>query len=98
MVTGGIKLTNFDNLKSNVDEQKATTAWTGIKDKLSELTGAGYKPLLYCGEQVVNGMNYCFIAEQNLMTRYAERHIVTFKVNEFNGEYSIVKGSIVRIY
>ena len=96
MLTGGIKLTNFDNLKSNVDAQKAASAWSGVD--WATLTGAGYKPLLYVGEQVVNGINHCFIAEQTLMTRNVERHIVTLKINENRGEYKIVKDSIQVIY
>ena len=96
MLTGGIKITNFDNLKSNVDAQKAASAWSGID--WAGLMGASYKPLLYVGEQVVKGVNYCFIAEQTLVLREPEKHIVTIKINEFNGEYSIVKGSIIRIY
>ncbi len=94
MKTGGIKFEEFKGLTSM--PQKAASAWSGFEQK--GLVGAGYKPLLYVGEQLVKGTNYHFIAEQTLVTREPEKHVVTIAINEFNGEYSIVKGSIVRIY
>lgn len=96
MLAGGIKFENFDNLKSNVDAQKAASAWAGID--WSVLTGASYKPLLYVGAQVVNGINHCFIAEQTLVTREPVKHIVTIKINEGRGEYALVNDSVKVIY
>ena len=64
----------------------------------SGLTGASYKPLIYCGAQPVRGTNYWFIAEQKLVTAKPERHIVKLAVNEFNGEYALVNNSIERIF
>lgn len=93
---GAVQIENFDNLKSNVNAQKAASAWNGIE--WSALMGASYKPLLYVGTQIVKGVNHCFIAEQTLITREPVKHIVTIKINEFDGEYTIVKGSIVQIY
>lgn len=95
MKTGGIKFEELKGLTSM--PQKAASAWSS-EIELKGLTGASYKPLLYVGEQVVKGINYHFIAEQTLVTREPEKHIVTIAINEFNGEYSIVQGSIVRIY
>ena len=71
--------------------QKAASAWVSVE---GGIVGAGYKPLVYVGEQVVKGVNHWFIAEQTLITAEPERHIVKLAVNEFNGEYKIVPHSI----
>ena len=71
--------------------QKAASAWVAIE---GGIVGAGYKPLVYVGTQVVKGVNHWFIAEQTLITAEPERHIVKLAVNEFNDEYKIVPHSI----
>ena len=84
--------------------QKAASAWVAIE---GGIVGAGYKPLLYVGSQVVKGVNHWFIAEQTLILAQPERHIVKIAVNEFNqakddGEfetvYKIVPHSIEVIF
>lgn len=55
---GGITLENFKGAGSM--PQKAASAWVAVD---SEITGAGYKPLLYVGSQTVKGVNHWFIAE-----------------------------------
>jgi len=95
MKTGGIKFEEFKGLTAM--PQKAASAWSGGVEQKG-LVGASYKPVLYVGEQLVKGTNYHFIAEQTLVLREPETHLVKMAINEFNGEYSIVKGSIVRIY
>ncbi|HFZ8993376.1 TPA: hypothetical protein ACIPUI_000438 [Citrobacter freundii] len=54
--------------------------------------GAGYAPLLYCGHQLVSGMNYMFIARQTLTTHPLQYHIVKMVINK-KGED---KAAIVR--
>lgn len=76
--------------------QKVASAASAVEN--SGLTGASYKPLMYCGEQPVRGTNYWFIAEQTLITAVPERHVVKLAVNEFNGEFALVGNSIERIF
>ena len=79
--------------------QKIASAASAIETaELSGLTGASYKPIMYCGKQVATGVNYCFIAEQTLITAKAEKRIVRIKVNEFQGKFEIVKDSIKVIF
>lgn len=54
---GGIRLA--DNFSATKMPQGAASAWAAL-DGL-EFTGAGYKPLLYVGNQLVNGTNYCLL-------------------------------------
>lgn len=75
--------------------QKPASAMSTI-EKL-ELAGAGYKPLMYVGDQLVRGTNYWFISEQVMSTRTAEKHIVWIAVNEFDNKFEVVKSSIVPI-
>ena len=75
--------------------QKVASAQSELEH--SGLTGASYKALIYVGEQVVRGTNYWFIAEQTLTLATPEKHIVIVAINEFEGEYEIVKSSVVRI-
>ena len=74
--------------------QKAASAWTA---GTLVLMGAGYKPLVYLGTQVVKGVSYYFIAEQTLVTAKPERHVVKMAINDFDGRYKIVPDSIERI-
>ena len=76
---GGIRLA--DNFSATKMPQGAASAWAAL-DGL-EFTGAGYKPLLYVGNQLVNGTNYWFIAEQSIYYSEVERHIVKLAVREF---------------
>lgn len=89
---GSIELEKFEGLTKM--PQKAASAWV----KVDELTGATYKPLLYCGKQIVKGTNYFFIAEQELKTITDETRIVKIVVNEFNGEYSVIPDKFAVIF
>ena len=88
---GKIQLENFDAVKL---PQKAASAWTGA---VEGLIGAQYKPLVYLGEQLVNGVNYYFIAEQTLMTRPLIRRVIKFAIYEHDGEYQLLEESIMQI-
>ena len=75
--------------------QKVATASVALEN--TEIVGAGYKPLIYIGSQVVKGVNYYFIAEQTLMTAGLDKHIVIIAVNEYQGEYKTVLANVIRI-
>ena len=92
-ILGGITLEVSTDLTKL--PQKVASAMSAIEKP--ELVGANYKPLMYIGWQNVRGTNYWFIAKQTLMTRNLDEHIVTIAVNEYDGEYEIVKSSIVAI-
>lgn len=87
---GKIQLENFTGLTSM--PQKAASAWSGAG--LEGLTGASYKPLLYCGTQIVKGVNHWFIAELTVPYSSEIRKMVLLAINEFEGKYSLVKESI----
>lgn len=76
--------------------QKVASAMATLENP--ELTGATYKALMYVCKQVVKGVNYWFIAEQTLITREPEKHIVKVAVNDFKGKMEIAAGSITRIF
>lgn len=75
--------------------QKVASAQSALET--AGITGASYKVLVYVGDQLVRGTNYWFIAEQTVVLAEPEKHIVIVAINEFEGEYEIVKSSIVRI-
>lgn len=77
---GAIQLENFTALTDLPPGYKE--AWSAVKG----LIGAGYKPLLCAGTQLVHGENYFFIAEQTLTTRTPERHLVKVKVYVLDDE------------
>lgn len=89
---GGFQFENFEGLTKM--PQKAASAWA----KVDELVGCSYKPLLYCGKQLVRGTNHCFIAEQTIIGITQEKRIVAIVVNEFNGDFSIVSDKFVVIF
>ena len=86
---GKIQLEEFKGLTAM--PQKAASAWSSIMDGL---VGVNYKPLVYCGAQVVKGLNYWFICEMNITYVKSERKIVLLAINEFEGKYELVKESI----
>jgi hypothetical protein len=87
-MVGNIELARFDGLTKL--PQPAATAWSAMDGIMS----AGYKPLIYLGEQVVKGVNYWFIAEQTLTTHPPIRRVVKLAINGFDGQYKLVSGSI----
>ena len=102
---GGWKIASFNGVKCNF-EQGAASAWAAFDG--SGFTGASYRPLLYCGDQVANGVNWGFIAEQTFITAETERHVVKLIINEYTktnaetGEiekdYKLVPQSIEQIF
>ena len=81
---GKVKLENFVGLTSM--PQKAASAWSAVDG----LVGASYKPILFYGTQLVNGVNYYFIAEQTLTTNPPVRRLVKVIICENGGKNEIV--------
>lgn len=85
MVLGGW---NFDDVKSCNLPQKVASAFTAV---MGELTGADYMPVAYLGSQEVNGVNYCLIVLQTLVTLNSEKRPVKMIINvSANGKASLV--------
>lgn len=63
---------------------------TAFKAATSEMVGATYTPVLYCGHQIVQGINYMILCEQRLSDKDQTKHLVKMIVNAFMGECKIV--------
>lgn len=89
---GKINLVNF----SGVTEmpQEVATAW---HNAFEDYVGVGYKPLLYLGDQVVNGINYYFVAEQIFQTSPPFRRIVLLAINADDNGVELIENSIKEI-
>lgn len=81
--------TELENFKACELNQEAASAWSAVEN----LVGCGYTPLLYLGKQIAKGVDHFFIAEQTLVTNPPVRRVVSFCVNHFNGEYSLINES-----
>ena len=69
---------NIDEMKGVNLPQKVQSAFTAVT---GELVGADYMPVLYVGSQVVNGMNYCVLAKQTIITATPEYRLVKMVIN-----------------
>ena len=86
---------NIDEMKGVNLPQKAQSAFTAVT---SELVGADYMPVLYVGSQVVNGMNYCVLAKQTIITSTPENRLVKMIINvDTKGVASLVSVSGIAI-
>lgn len=92
MKLGGYDFENFD-VQGNLP-QRAASAWSVVEG----LVGAKYDLIKYCGRQLVRGTNHCFIAKETLQTIGQDERIVAVVVNEFNGEFEIVKDKFEVIF
>lgn len=90
---GAIKFEEFEGLTKL--PQKAASAWSAVDNSL---VGASFKPLVFVGTQVAKGTNYWFIVEEDMVTNPPIKHIATLAINEYNGVYAIVPGSIDVIF
>ena len=59
--------------------QKVASAFTAVT---GELVGADYQPIVYLGKQLVNGVNYCVLAVQKLVTARSEKRLVKMIIHE----------------
>lgn len=80
---GQIKLEQFKALEEM--PQRYQSAWDGVE--WEKFTGAKYNPLLCAGEQLVNGRNFYYVAEQVLSDVAGTRHLVLLGVHEHDGQY-----------
>ena len=86
---------NIDEMKGCNLPQKVQSAFTAVT---SELVGADYMPVLYVGSQVVNGMNYCVLAKQTIITATPENRLVKMIINvDTKGVASLVSVSGIAI-
>ncbi len=46
------------------------------------LDGAGYKPLVYCGSQLVHGTNHMLICQQTIVTQQPIKHLVKVVIHQ----------------
>lgn len=76
MKLGNIQLANFQPMTSA--PQKAASAIGTLPD----LVGSTITPILYVGEQLVDGVNYWFIGEETLITIDGSRRLIMFAINE----------------
>ena len=82
---------NFDDVKAANLPQKVASAFTAVT---GELVGADYMPVAYAGSQVVNGVNYCIIALQTIVTPNSEKRLVKMIINvDSNNKASFVSVS-----
>ena len=68
--------------KSSLPEKVAS----GFSEATKNLKGAKYRPVLYCGKQIVAGTNHMIICKQTLSDREGTEHVVAIllHVQEFN--------------
>lgn len=79
---------NYDDVKNCNLPQKVASAFTEVT---GGLVGADYIPVAYLGSQVVNGMNYCLIALQTIITARPEKRPVKMIINvDTAGKASLV--------
>lgn len=90
---GGYQFVDF---KTADLDQRAASAWGAVEGE--GLVGATYNPILYCGTQVVKGVDHLFIAEETLQTLGKDKRIVAIVVNEFNGNYTVIKEKFQKIF
>ena len=92
MVLGGW---NFDDVKSCNLPQKVASAFMAV---MGEMTGADYMPVAYLGSQEVNGINYCLIVLQTVITPVSEKRPLKIIINVLpDGRASIVSTGGINI-
>lgn len=88
------------NLKAGGYEINPTTkiprdALVAFREATSEIYGAGYKALILVGSQVVQGVNYKFIAQSTSTTRTPIKTLVEMEIYKpLTGRSIIKRGSI----
>lgn len=92
MMFGKIQLEHFDGITTM--PQDVASAWHAA---FEGLVGVSYKPLLYLGKQLVNGINYYFIAEQTFMTNPTFRRVVKLAINAGDNDVTLIDESITEI-
>ena len=86
---------NIDEMRSCNLPQEVASAFTAVT---GDLVGADYMPVLYVGSQIVNGMNYCVLAVQTVMTAVPDKRLVKMILNvDIDGTASLVSVSKIAI-
>lgn len=68
----------------------------GIAAVSSGLLGIGLEAVLFCGTQIVSGVNYMVICKENLVKAEPSRKIVDVILNRTpNGEYTIIRNNTI---
>ncbi len=70
---------NIDEMKPCKMPQRLASAYAGA---MSGIVGAEYEPVLYIGNQIVNGTNYCLVAVQTLVTVNSPKRLVKIVIHE----------------
>ena len=83
-VFGGYEIAN---LPVNKLPQEVVSAMGAVNS--TPLLGATYNPIWYVGKQLVNGVNYLFVAEDIRATKNKDKSIVGLVINVPPGEQSI---------
>lgn len=63
---------------------------TAFNQALDDKVGAKFEPVLFCGEQIVHGINYMFICKETLSDREGTKQLVKVVVNELDGACKVV--------
>lgn len=85
---------NYDVLKScNLPEKVAT----GFSSVFASFVGADYTPVLYCGTQVVHGVNHMIICKSRICHKDAVDRLTKVILNEVPEDEINSKWSIVSI-
>lgn len=85
MLAGGWGLAELQEVNLPEDVDKVFTAVT------EGMVGASYTPVLYAGQQVVQGFNYMVFCKQVLSDKDHTEHLVKMVVNVFMDNCSIVE-------
>ena len=85
---------NFDVLKPCSLPEKVAT---GYSEVFSHLLGADYTPVLYCGTQVVHGINHMIICKMRVCHPDATEKLAKVILNELPEDEIKGKWSIVSI-
>jgi hypothetical protein len=88
---GGYKLCNIPATKLPQDVATAV-----VKVNM-DLLGASYLPIRLVGTQIVNGVNYMFIAKEVLATANKETQIVMLVINIPSGDATGAQAQIVEV-
>ena len=89
---GGIELVEFKGSVALPEE--LATAYVAC---VESLVGCAYKPVLFVGTQVVNGLNYYLLAEQTIMNAQQTKQLVEVVINIPAGSVGGKGASLVKI-
>ncbi|MDD4369891.1 MAG: hypothetical protein PHD56_02220 [Anaerostipes sp.] len=81
-----------DNPSCNLPEKVAE----GFKEMFEDRIGSRFKPVMYCGSQRANGINYMLICEEKRATLTADRYYEKVILHlTMDGEWDILNIEIL---